>query len=214
LGVGLPKIGASLLMWLDYFAKAKVVGVDIRPECKQIERERLSIVIGDLNKRPFVHELASTYKPTVIVDDASHSWGAQIGVFEVLFWSLEPGGTYILEDTINSFGDRREKQAERWYQDTATYFIALALLVNGASERHPLLDSLRPSGTLLAIAAEVDFVEFHRNGLVIVKQATTDTRRLHRIAEDRELANVLATNAAERMRLRAEKLARRAARGR
>ncbi len=210
LGVGGPaRPGASLFMWLDYFPKAKVIGVDIKPESKQVERDRLSVIIGDLNKRPFVQQLATSVKPAVIVDDAAHDWASQIGAFEVLFWSLEPGGLYFVEDMQNSFGERREKHEQEQYQDAAAYFLALALLANGDRTKHPLLDELRPSGTLLSIATEVDFVVALRNAYVIVKQSETDARRIQRAAKDRDATEERVKSDADRLARRADRLARR-----
>jgi hypothetical protein len=45
--------GKSLLMWREYFPNATIVGIDINPECKSYESERIKIYIGDQNDDNF-----------------------------------------------------------------------------------------------------------------------------------------------------------------
>ena len=47
----------SLDMWHDYFGpKATIYGVDIAPECRVYERDRVKIFIGDQADRSFWQE--------------------------------------------------------------------------------------------------------------------------------------------------------------
>src|SRR4051794_33582731 len=39
--------GASLKTWEDYFPMAKIIGVDVEIQCKQFERDRVSIELLD-----------------------------------------------------------------------------------------------------------------------------------------------------------------------
>ena len=89
--------GASERMWRDYFQQAQIVGVDIDPECKQYEDERIHIEIADLGKDETLQQLRD-YRPAIIVDDASHLWSHQIKALFALFDVLPSGGIYICED--------------------------------------------------------------------------------------------------------------------
>lgn len=89
--------GASERMWQDYFQQAKIVGVDIDPDCKQYESNRIHIEIADLGKNETLQRLRD-YHPTIIVDDASHLWSHQIKALFALFDVLPSGGIYICED--------------------------------------------------------------------------------------------------------------------
>ena len=53
--------GGSLQMWRDYFGKQiQLIGVDINPNCQQLEEPGVRIVIGDQQDRNFLRELAKT----------------------------------------------------------------------------------------------------------------------------------------------------------
>lgn len=39
--------GASLKMWEAYFPNAQIWGMDINPQCKNIESPRIKVLIGD-----------------------------------------------------------------------------------------------------------------------------------------------------------------------
>ena len=93
--------GASERMWRDYFPKAQVIGVDIDSRCKEYEGERIGIDIADLGKIEELKRLRE-YRPTIIIDDASHLWSHQINALLVLFDVLPSGGIYIIEDMETS----------------------------------------------------------------------------------------------------------------
>ena len=66
--------GGSLSMWKKYFGtQAKIIGIDINPECKQFERENIKIYIGDQTNEDFLHSvLIDNDKPDIIIDDGGH----------------------------------------------------------------------------------------------------------------------------------------------
>ena len=46
--------GGSLQMWKKYFGKkAKIIGIDINPECKKFEDDQIKIFIGDQSSEDF-----------------------------------------------------------------------------------------------------------------------------------------------------------------
>jgi cephalosporin hydroxylase len=50
--------GGSLQMWKHYFGRrARIIGIDINPECKKLEEKQVEIYIGDQEDRTFLREL-------------------------------------------------------------------------------------------------------------------------------------------------------------
>lgn len=91
--------GSSLRTWKKYFPNAEIYGVDLDENAKNLEEERINIVIGNAAAKEtfneFKNKIASAF---IILDDASHAWGDQRRSLE-LFWDLvSPGGFYIVED--------------------------------------------------------------------------------------------------------------------
>ena len=100
--------GNSLRLWKDYFTYSQIYGVDIDPKCSKHEDDRIKILVGDLDDYEFVHSL-SDIKPSIIIEDASHTWNQQILTFCTLYGSLPSGGIYILEDIETSFSSWRHR---------------------------------------------------------------------------------------------------------
>ena len=94
--------GSSVKMWSRYFPNAKIVGVDIEPECLKYQTDNIHIEIADLRNVESVIKLRD-FNASIIIDDASHSWKDQILAISVLFSSLPHGGVYIVEDLETSF---------------------------------------------------------------------------------------------------------------
>jgi len=90
--------GGSARTWERFFSRARIVGVDIDQNCRKYATERVIIEIGSQNDPEFLHHIASTYPPRVIIDDGSHRSYDIIFTFERLFPALQPGGIYVIED--------------------------------------------------------------------------------------------------------------------
>jgi hypothetical protein len=88
----------SVRMWLDYFPKARIIGIDIS-DFSWFEHERFRFVPCDLDNLDEVRALAAELpKVQIIIDDASHASKHQQDAFLHLFPKLEPDGLYIIED--------------------------------------------------------------------------------------------------------------------
>jgi tetratricopeptide (TPR) repeat protein len=97
--------GASLQTWHDFFEKATLVGIDIKPECARFARDRMAIRIGSQDDPKFLSSVAAEFPPTIVIDDGSHLAHHMIAAFEVLFPLLLPGGLYVFEDMSFHFED-------------------------------------------------------------------------------------------------------------
>lgn len=97
--------GGSLQMWKSYFGpKARIYGVDVDPNCKQLEEEQISIFIGDQSDERFLSYLAKTLpRIDILIDDGGHKMKEQIATFRVLFPHIDKQGIYVCEDLHTSY---------------------------------------------------------------------------------------------------------------
>ena len=97
--------GGSLQLWRQWLGpEARIVGVDVRPECARFAEPGTEIVIGD-QADPATHRgLRERYGAfDVVIDDGGHGMAQQATTFREIFPALRPGGVYIVEDTHSSY---------------------------------------------------------------------------------------------------------------
>lgn len=99
------QLGGSLQMWRDYFGpRARLVGADIEPRCKQWEDSGTRIFIGDQADRRFLQKVAQKARPIdVVVEDGGHHPDQQIATFEVMYPLIKPDGVFVVEDLHTSY---------------------------------------------------------------------------------------------------------------
>jgi hypothetical protein len=98
--------GASLLIWREYFPKARIVGLDVRdcpPSLEQaVAEDRISFIQGDQSNPADLRrclDLAPEGKFDIIIDDASHQGALSRASFDFLFpHGLKDKGLYFIED--------------------------------------------------------------------------------------------------------------------
>lgn len=103
LEIGL-NVGASIKLWLEYFTKAQIVGMDI------LDFNFAMQVDEELKKR-FTFVKANQFSPydlqrfvetqelfDIIIDDGAHASGPIIMSFNYLWGHVKPGGYYCIED--------------------------------------------------------------------------------------------------------------------
>lgn len=123
--------GESLRMWKEYYFNAHILSIDILPECKQYEEDRITIEIGSQTDGEFLNRLSYKYAPfDMIIDDGSHINSDVIYSFQHLFEYVKSnGGIYVVEDAATSYwpdyGGGRYKPGS-----TIEYFKTLADDVN------------------------------------------------------------------------------------
>ena len=103
------EIGVSACGSLDIFQEylgegARIVGVDVNPECMKQAREGIEILIGDQANPAFMSEVVAPKGPfDIIIDDGGHIPDQQIVSFLSLFPQLKEGGVYLVEDMHTTF---------------------------------------------------------------------------------------------------------------
>jgi len=97
--------GGSLQMWKDYFgSNAKIVGIDIDPECKAHEEKNVEVFIGNQTDEDLAKEIYAKYGPfDIIIDDGSHIMSDVVKSFQMYYPIVKPNGTYLVEDLHTSY---------------------------------------------------------------------------------------------------------------
>lgn len=102
IGVG---AGGSLDLWRRYFGPdARIVGIDINPDCKKFEKAGIRVYIGDQTDVVFLARVAEENGPfDIVIDDAGHHFAQQITSFRTLFRCIREDGFYCCEDLCTSY---------------------------------------------------------------------------------------------------------------
>jgi hypothetical protein len=97
--------GGSLQMWRNYFGdKAKIIGLDINPKCRELEKEGFTIFIGSQSDRKFLKDLRNKLpRLDILIDDGGHTMRQQIVTYEELFDHINEEGIYLCEDLHTSY---------------------------------------------------------------------------------------------------------------
>jgi len=99
-------MGASILMWQNYFTNARIIGVEnvVRQfPTFNVGNSTVNILICDASKDVLLEKIFETHSdfaPSVVMDDASHASDDQIDSFNMLYPILKSGGIYVVEDTF------------------------------------------------------------------------------------------------------------------
>jgi hypothetical protein len=167
--------GASARTWRDYFSRGRIIGVDVNPEAKAHEGERITIEIADQSDAAALGRLAEQGPFNIVIDDGSHVWGHQILTFQTLASALAPGGYYVIEDLDTSYGryvqDYRGSgglTAAQYLQRLSDWVIGCRVL-NLAEQPDPAIQRIWPM---------IEWVAFGR-GTALIKRR----RHFDRIAE-------------------------------
>lgn len=107
--------GGSLTIMSEYLGpRARVIGVDIDPDCALLRQAGMEIHIGDQADTAFLESLAKQTAPyDIILDDGGHTADQQIASFLTLFPKLKNGGLYVVED-LHAHFFHADYQASRW----------------------------------------------------------------------------------------------------
>ena len=96
--------GKSLLTWKEFYYRSNILGIDINPDCKKYEEERIKVEIGSQADNVFLLDIMRDYGSfDFILDDGSHMNEHVIYSFEHLFESIKSGGVYAIEDIGTSY---------------------------------------------------------------------------------------------------------------
>lgn len=100
--------GCSLMVWHDFFSRAEIAGLDIRPP-KRVLPPRTHFYKGSQDDLALLSNMSKEIAPEgwdIIIDDASHQGSLTKTSFWHLFINhLKPGGYYFIEDWGTGYWD-------------------------------------------------------------------------------------------------------------
>jgi hypothetical protein len=97
--------GGSLFMWRDYFGQgSRIIGVDINPGAKELEKSGFEIFIGSQSDPLFWNDFYQKVGPVdVVLDDGGHTNLQQILTAHSAIPHIKDGGTLVVEDVHTSY---------------------------------------------------------------------------------------------------------------
>ena len=97
--------GGSLFMWKEWLGpKARIIGIDLNPNVKHLEKYGFEIYIGDQGDAKFWKNFYSTVEDIdVLIDDGGHQSFQQIMTVYSAICHLKTPAIVIVEDTATSF---------------------------------------------------------------------------------------------------------------
>jgi hypothetical protein len=97
--------GGSLFMWKKFLGKkANVIGIELNPEAKKLEKFGFKIFNGDQSSPDFWKDFYKKVgKIDVLIDDGGHTNLQQITTFMESLPHVRDGGVIIVEDTHTSY---------------------------------------------------------------------------------------------------------------
>lgn len=103
-------LGGSLQMWKRYFGPhARVIGIDINPECKHFEEDQIEVFIGPQQEAEFLQKVIDEVgTPDIIIDDGSHQMSHITASFRFLYPQMLKNGVYLVEDLHTAYWDDYE----------------------------------------------------------------------------------------------------------
>ena len=99
------KWGGSLLMWKNFFGnEARIIGIDLYPETKKLEKHGLEIFIGDQSSDVFWKNFFSEVgNIDILLDDGGHTNENQILTVNNVINNVNDNGLIVIEDTSSSY---------------------------------------------------------------------------------------------------------------
>lgn len=150
--------GGSLFMWQNYFGKkAKIIGIDLNPNAKQLEKYGFKIYIGSQSDKKFWDNFYKKEgKVDLILDDGGHKNLQQISTVHHSLPFVKDGGKIVVEDTSTSY-------LKKEFNNPSKYsFINYAKnIIDIIHRRSPLLKK-----ELNFYAKKIFFVEFFESIVV------------------------------------------------
>lgn len=137
--------GASLRMWQWFFAKARIIGLDIEDK-SFVTGPRIRTVMGSqTDEGVLLRIIEEEGAPLVVIDDGSHVPEHIAATFAVLFPLLPDGAVYAIEDTQTSYWP--EWGGSEDLEDPATTMALVKRLIDGLNHEEFVDDDYVPTYT-------------------------------------------------------------------
>ncbi len=103
-------LGGSLQMWKRHFGPhARIIGIDINPQCKRFAEDQIEIHIGAQQDPAFLQRVIDQVGiPDIVVDDGSHIMSQIVTTFNFLYPKMLKNGVYLVEDLHTAYWEEYE----------------------------------------------------------------------------------------------------------
>jgi hypothetical protein len=127
--------GGSSQMWKHYFGPAaKIVGIDVRPECMEFQDEQVAVRIGDQADPMFLQSVIDEFgAPDIVLDDGSHLMGHTKASFAYLYPRMARDAVYLVEDMHTAYWP----DFEGGLRKAGTFIEDMKHLVDEINSRNP-----------------------------------------------------------------------------
>ena len=97
--------GGSLFMWREYFGdKARIIGIDLNPKAKELEKDGFEIFTGSQSDKKFWESFfGKVGKIDIMLDDGGHGNDQQIISLSEAINNTNDDGTIVIEDIHTSY---------------------------------------------------------------------------------------------------------------
>ncbi len=130
--------GGSLFMWKKFLGKkANIIGVELNPDAKKLEKYGFKIFIGDQSDPIFWKSFYKKVKKIdILIDDGGHKNIQQITSFMESYNFIKPNGLIVVEDTHTSY------MRKKGFKNPSKYsFVNFCkLIIESIHRRNPMVD--------------------------------------------------------------------------
>jgi cephalosporin hydroxylase len=97
--------GGSLQMWQRFFGPlARIVGIDVDPQCKTHESPGIFVRIGDQSDPAFLQSVIEEFGvPDIVLDDGSHRMDHIASSFQFFYPKMYKNAIYMVEDLHTAY---------------------------------------------------------------------------------------------------------------
>jgi hypothetical protein len=152
--------GGSLFMWRKWLGnRARIIGIDLNPECKKWEKNGFEIYIGDQGDSEFWKStFAKIGKFDALLDDGGHRSFQQIVTLSEALKAAQGQCVIAIEDTITSFLKSYTKNSQHSFLEYAKD--STDLLVSRLSHFFPQQFPTIKNPRIVNLFSSVNSIEF------------------------------------------------------
>lgn len=159
--------GGSIELWLKYFGKSTIYGIDADPkwlEHKYTQEGKVQLDFGDQGD-PNFWDMYLKDKPLfdIILDDGGHEMGQQVVTMLKAFPHLKDGGVFMVEDTHTSYW----KEWGGGFRSPSSYIEFTKNLVDLLHSQH--LKEITPPPELHKIFSSISSITYYNSMVVFEK---------------------------------------------
>ena len=173
--------GGSLFMWRNFFGKkAKIIGIELNPEAKKLEKYGFKIFIGDQSNPNFWKNFYNKVgKIDILIDDGGHTNLQQVTTVMESLKNIRKGGMIVVEDTHTSF------MYEKGFKNPSKFsFINFASeIIEIIHRRNPMLKK-----NVNIFSKKIRSIEFY-DSISVINFSENDLNKSKNLENNKKLRN-------------------------